>query len=459
MKTYKWAELFRHHPIFSELKDKEVRLLLDDEASEEHNYAQGAAVFHAGEVGDSVYLIGSGLLDAAIPLEGGNQVKLSMMRKGETFGEMALLESRPRSASVIAREASTVLEIGGREFRKMLEKHPGMEVKLLLTVSERLRNAGEELMKLHLHGIDDKLQFFNAKLDVEHRIVDTSLKAAQTVFDQTRQRAEEVINSVERMQSNIGTTFKVIATVATVLVATFGGLGAWGLNWIKNEVNSVKKEVKSVEDIKDKLGTAVTQAEKAVEDVNNLTRESQKDLASIKSAVEEAKTAISGGFEIEIPQQVKAKDWAVVLTYKKARKIDANTEEIFPELARQFMETFRTKKVTEKVKDEDIQYWTHISSNIKDYKPEEWYPTTKNERWGYYLLIATYALTKTALDFDVKLKEFTDFIEDQQKRGLEITKVDETMFTTLESAFEKKPEEQAVLFDKAIKAAKKLPKS
>src|SRR5712691_4090813 len=66
---------------------------------------------------------------------------------------MGFFEARPRSATVIAREACTLLEVSGSDFRKTLEIHPEIEVKLLLTVSKRLRNANEELLSLHLHGI------------------------------------------------------------------------------------------------------------------------------------------------------------------------------------------------------------------------------------------------------------------------------------------------------------------
>ncbi|HYM99982.1 MAG TPA: cyclic nucleotide-binding domain-containing protein, partial [Aestuariivirgaceae bacterium] len=178
MKTFDWADLLDHHPIFSALNDKEVRELLQDEVSKERSYAAGTTILHAGEVGDSILLIGAGSLDAVLPMDGGKQINLSVMRKGEVFGEMGFFEERPRSATVIARESCMLLEIGGRDFRKTLEDHPEIEVKLLLTVSKRLRNANEQLLNLHLHGIDEKLQLFNAKLDVEHRIVDTSLRAA-----------------------------------------------------------------------------------------------------------------------------------------------------------------------------------------------------------------------------------------------------------------------------------------
>src|SRR2546426_11539318 len=97
VKTFAWAELLHHHPIFSALNDKEVRSLLQDEVSKERSYAAGTTILHAGEVGDSILLIGAGSLDAVVPLDGGKQINLSVMRKGEVFGEMGFFEARPRS--------------------------------------------------------------------------------------------------------------------------------------------------------------------------------------------------------------------------------------------------------------------------------------------------------------------------------------------------------------------------
>src|SRR2546426_7201614 len=49
VKTFAWAELLHHHPIFSALSDKEVRSLLQDEVSKERSNAAGTTILHAGD--------------------------------------------------------------------------------------------------------------------------------------------------------------------------------------------------------------------------------------------------------------------------------------------------------------------------------------------------------------------------------------------------------------------------
>lgn len=275
-KTFDWADLLHHHPVFSVLAAEELQWLLQDDISRERNYPAGTTIIHAGEVGDSIFLIGSGSAEAALPLDGGDRrFTLSVMRRGEVFGEMAFFEGRARSATVVARDACVLLEIGGREFRKILDEHPDVEVKVLLKVSERLRNANEQILNVHLRGVDEKLQLFNQKLDVEHRIVDPSLKAAQTVFDQTKLRADEVIHSAERSRTRL----QAAATVIGLVIAVFGFFGVRELVSFHEASQKLRDEARTMQDnLKD--------MRKASEDIKKLGLDkTQEQLAQTRSLI------------------------------------------------------------------------------------------------------------------------------------------------------------------------------
>ncbi|MGH8006858.1 MAG: cyclic nucleotide-binding domain-containing protein, partial [Candidatus Binatia bacterium] len=64
---------------------------------------------------------------------------LAIVYAEEIFGEMAVLERRPRSATVFAKEHCVLLEIAGAEIRTLLEVHPEMQVKIYTVVRDRLR--------------------------------------------------------------------------------------------------------------------------------------------------------------------------------------------------------------------------------------------------------------------------------------------------------------------------------
>jgi len=397
VKTFAWADLLHHHPIFSALNDKEVRSLLQDEVSKERSYAAGTTILHAGEVGDSILLIGAGSLDAVVPLDGGKQINLSVMRKGEVFGEMGFFEARPRSATVIAREACTLLEISGSDFRKTLEIHPDIEVKLLLTVSKRLRNANEELLNLHLHGIDEKLQLFNAKLDVEHRIVDTSLRAAQTVFDQTKQRADEVISSFERTRSLLQITATVIGTMVTLLVS---GLGYFGYN-----------EVKSIRDKGEEVRANADSVKKATLELESTLRQ-----------LSETKNVMSGLLTSSFEEAVSRYDKGDAEEFHARLRGLLGPTEPMPHRLLISVETRMMKGA--------VQDWSDLLEVMaQDARAAQ---TDRQESWAYYLLLVNSLLAKPN-EFEATFKRFGDVLTEHKSRGVKADGTDKEILKRLAS--------------------------
>jgi len=68
---------------------------------------------------------------------------------GDFFGEMSLIDGMPRSASVIAEDASVLLVIQARSFRSLLDEVPDLQKKLLVTLSARLRAADAKIASLN----------------------------------------------------------------------------------------------------------------------------------------------------------------------------------------------------------------------------------------------------------------------------------------------------------------------
>jgi two-component system, sensor histidine kinase len=154
VKSFDWPELLRHHPLLSSLDARHVDRLVSDDVSTELRYPPGAVIFREGDQGDSIFLIGSGSVEAVLGDEAGQVIPLSLMRSGETFGEMGFFEGKPRSATVRACDPTVVLEIKGEELRRIANARPDIEFKVLLTVSERLRSKNEQLLALHLKAVE-----------------------------------------------------------------------------------------------------------------------------------------------------------------------------------------------------------------------------------------------------------------------------------------------------------------
>src|SRR5262249_16332746 len=105
---------------------------------QERAYPQGGVVVREGESGDSLFLIGAGSAQVTLQGPDGQPRPLAVLKAGEFFGEVAVLERRPRSATVTARKSCRLLEIKGEEFRSLLAAHADIRSKVYAKMSERL---------------------------------------------------------------------------------------------------------------------------------------------------------------------------------------------------------------------------------------------------------------------------------------------------------------------------------
>jgi CRP-like cAMP-binding protein len=95
---------------------------------------------------------GGAARDSMLILKGSARVerngrRIARLREGDCFGEMSLLDGRPRSATVVAERPTSVLVIPARSFARLLQDVPGLARRILVQLSQRLREADEELSK------------------------------------------------------------------------------------------------------------------------------------------------------------------------------------------------------------------------------------------------------------------------------------------------------------------------
>ena len=136
--------------LFRELTPREMERLLS--ISQEKKAAKDSLIFKEGDIGDAFYLIVTGSVRISTFVPGVGEEALTILREGEYFGEMALIDDAPRSASAIANEDTMVLCIGKDDFRKLLEQQTDIAYKLLWvftkTLSARLRKTDEQLKSI-----------------------------------------------------------------------------------------------------------------------------------------------------------------------------------------------------------------------------------------------------------------------------------------------------------------------
>ena len=98
----------------------------------------GHALFREGEPGDTMFVV----LDGAVEVTHGTQV-IETIVAGGIIGELALIDTAPRSASAIAATPSRLACVGKREFMFLVQEHPTFAIQVMAVMAERLRHANE----------------------------------------------------------------------------------------------------------------------------------------------------------------------------------------------------------------------------------------------------------------------------------------------------------------------------
>ena len=132
------AEFLKRVSWFEDLDQKSLDAIAN--AAVEQTYQPGQFIMRQGDTGVGAFIIRSGKVDI-IQERDGKEIKLATLGPGEVFGEMALLDEFPRSASARAVEPTTALGIQRWHFRGILESHPQIALALLPILTRRIRNA------------------------------------------------------------------------------------------------------------------------------------------------------------------------------------------------------------------------------------------------------------------------------------------------------------------------------
>jgi CRP/FNR family transcriptional regulator, cyclic AMP receptor protein len=135
--------MLRHVPLFRELDEAALSELCTLVAIE--RFPLGTRVFRAGDAGDAMFIVGSGRVQIKLCDTEGNEVVLADLRAGEFFGEMALLDGKPRSADAVILEDATLATLSRSTFVSLIGRRPGIVLGLMSAMAHRLRRTDELL--------------------------------------------------------------------------------------------------------------------------------------------------------------------------------------------------------------------------------------------------------------------------------------------------------------------------
>ncbi len=198
--------------LFRNLERKELECLC--QAAQTKSFADGAEIFREGDRGDGLYVVVEGLVAISGLVAENVRHEYSKFGKGDFFGEMAILEDKPRSATAISRGHSTVYFIPREDMLKLVAASPELALSLVREISRRLREFNRQYIqgiiqteRLSLvgrfarsivHDLKNPLNIISltAELSVMDRATPEMRRIASTRITAMVERITELVNEI-----------------------------------------------------------------------------------------------------------------------------------------------------------------------------------------------------------------------------------------------------------------------
>jgi len=195
--------------LFCQLSPPELSALR--RVAREQTFSPGHEIFKEGDSGDGVYVVREGVVEISGRVEGSGRLVFSQVGPGEIFGEMAVIEDKPRSAGAAAKGEVSVYFIPRAEMLALIERSPALALALLREVSHRLREFNRQYLRevlqaerLAIVGRFARSIVHDLKNPLNVIGLTAEMAGMEGATPQTRQRAAERIRlQVERISDLI----------------------------------------------------------------------------------------------------------------------------------------------------------------------------------------------------------------------------------------------------------------
>lgn len=183
--------------LFEGLTDEHAELLM--ERSRVRTFAANTIVVSEGDEGNSLFVVQSGALKAFLTDNAGREVTLSLLDPGDYFGELALLDEAPRSASVAAVTKSEVLQIPRSAFLALIEVHPACMQIVVRNLVGRIRTLTESVRSLALVDVFGRIsRVFNSLAVEKDGVMQIDRRLTQQDLANMVGASREMVNRILR---------------------------------------------------------------------------------------------------------------------------------------------------------------------------------------------------------------------------------------------------------------------
>lgn len=120
-------------------------------------FRRNEVIFHQGDPGDSLHVVASGAVKIVLPSSEGEEAIIATLRPGDFFGELALLDDAPHSATATAVEPVETLSLAREPFQRLLDEDRGLRMALLSGLAAELRRLTGHVEELHFLDLAGRL--------------------------------------------------------------------------------------------------------------------------------------------------------------------------------------------------------------------------------------------------------------------------------------------------------------
>lgn len=154
-------------PLFQSLEEKEIEKLA--QLLEEVSYRGGETVFHQNDAGDAMYIVRDGAVRIWTRDQDVHEVTLAVLDPGQFFGELAVLDGSPRSATATSSQDTVVYRLSQKDFHAFMLAHPSVALTMIREIGARLRQTNQLVSQRVTRNINEEME---EKMTVGGRIAD-----------------------------------------------------------------------------------------------------------------------------------------------------------------------------------------------------------------------------------------------------------------------------------------------
>ncbi len=148
-------EFLKQLPLFASLSEAELGSLANDFTA--RRFQQGEMIFFQGDVGQALYLIEAGRVRIYVQDDGGQETSVIFYGAGDIFGELAVIDGMPRSASALAVDETIVHILSRERLRAHLQASPQLAYNFMQALAVRVRYSTLQVGNLSLHDVPSRL--------------------------------------------------------------------------------------------------------------------------------------------------------------------------------------------------------------------------------------------------------------------------------------------------------------